>query len=174
MKKKKSRLLEKKRESAFLTGSLVSVKQSLPTYSTACPLSWKEESRSLLSTHSRPSLQASLCLSGACAHTCSPWSWACAFLWLQTLRRGWGRPQNLPTGGDVPSLDVTMAEPHSCPCLPVLLPSQEADHASLPGPALAGRGQRAPAAQTGRGTDSSRVCLHILQTGGVMQCLRPG
>lgn len=29
--------MEKKRESVFLTGSLVSIKQSLPTYSTACP-----------------------------------------------------------------------------------------------------------------------------------------
>lgn len=35
-----------------------------------------------------------------------------------------------------------MAEPHSCPCPLILLPSQEADRASLPGAALDGRRQR--------------------------------
>lgn len=41
------------------------------------------------------------------------------------------------------SLNIVIAEPQGSPCPPILLLSQETDHPSLPGPALAGSGQQA-------------------------------
>lgn len=59
--------------------------------------------------------------------------------------RARGKPQNCCTGENVTilSLNIVIAEPQGSPCPPILLLSQETDHPSLPGPALAGSGQQA-------------------------------